>query len=169
MPLPNKKDEKRRAAAERAKRYRERRLVKDDPAAAEQLEQKRIEDEAKLAAEQKASMQAAEDAAKQEAEAKVAAQAMLKTAMAGTAQMLIAAYNRATGAPKGTPGLTSDQANTIAELWAPVLGPMLEKYSKDMLPIMAVVGTVGIMSEYAEQRNAYIVKVKHKNEDEQPN
>lgn len=152
------KDAKRKAAAERQKRYRQKLLQKEDPQAAAQLAAAQEAEKAKQEAEARAAEEAEARAAEESAVLELELEQGLTSALAGTARMIVSAYNSATGCPKGTPTISGGQAMAIAQLWTPVLKPLLKQHITSIAPLVAVAGTIGIMSEYADERANYIEK-----------
>lgn len=134
------KDEKRKAAAERAKKYREKKLAKEDPEAAAKAE-------AEKKAAQEAEQKAAEEAGKQTEERKKEIEEQLVCALAGTLEVLTSAI-----APKGAPSIGQERAQSVGKLWAPLLAPYLESVGGKWLPwFVASAGTVGIGAAWMEE------------------
>lgn len=154
------KEERRAAARDRAKKYRARKLVRDDPAAAE--EQKRQQEAAEAQATQEAAAKAESDkkAAEEQAAKEAALDQQIHVALAGSAELLATMYRVSIDAPPNTPSLGAERCETFATLWTPVLAPLLRKYAGSLAPLIAATGTLGIAMEYREECQRHIARTK---------
>lgn len=154
------KEEKRRAAAERKQRSRQRKLAKENPEAAQELQRQAEEQQAAKAQEEQAKATAQATKEEQDKLEEQAFQRDLHGCLSGTMQVLCGAYNRSKQSPEGTPGLGQERADEIARLWTPVLAPLLREYRKDMVPFFAITTTVGLLAEWKGERDDYVKQHK---------
>jgi hypothetical protein len=142
------KDAKRRAAAERARAYRERQRAKTDP------EAYAAEQAAKTAAEQavaeKGQADALAAAARAEAQAAELAKLteQLRDALSAVVEGLAAGVQAAMMPPK-SPALGNARARKIGEAWAPILAPIVQRSGMQHLEvIVASAATAGVVAEW---------------------
>jgi hypothetical protein len=139
-------------AAERAKRYRERKLAKKDPdAAARKAEQE--EEKKRIEKEEKEKEEKRKEEKEQEKEQKIQEmEETLRMALAGTIESLAVGVH-AVWMRKDAPHLGTERAGRIADLWTPLLAPKLAESDLKNLPlILAGASTTGIILEWVHEQ-----------------